>query len=174
MMNESISDAERRAARELEPQLRDHLTLTTNAYNSIGRLLEHASRGTFSQLSTSLQVTVKLLLRLANDVHGAEILALRGYPLQAATLVASVYEVAFTVALIGNDDRVAQAWLDHADRTSPFRDARDMTWAVIKKLNIPDADTRTGEFFRVYRQLCLAKHANPLLERQFGVYVRAD
>ncbi len=171
---ESLSDAERRAALELEPQLREHLTLTTNAYNLIGRVLERAPRGTLAELPTSLRVAIKLLLRLANDVHGAEILVLRGYPLQAATLVASVYEVAFAAAFIGDDDRLAQEWADHDDPTHPFRGAKEMTRVVIEKLGIPNAGTQTEEFFRVYRQLCLAKHANPLLESRIGVDLRTD
>jgi hypothetical protein len=171
---EFLSDAELRAARELEPQLRDHLTLTTNTYNAIGRVLEHIPRGPLAEVPASLRVALKLLLRLANDVHSAALLALRGYPLQAAALIASVYEVAFTIAFIGDDDHLAQQWVDHDDPTRPFRNAKKMTRLVVEKLGIPNAEIRVGEYFRVYRQLCLAKHANPLLQSRFGIDVRTD
>jgi hypothetical protein len=171
---ESLRDAEWRAARDLEPQLRDHLTLTINAFNAIGMTLEYVPRSTVAELSASLRVALKLLLRLANDMHCAEELALRGYPLQAATLIASVYEVAFTIAFIGDDDRLAQQWVDHDDPTYPFRSAKEMTRRVFEKREIPNIEIQTGKFFRVYRQLCLAKHANPLLQSRFGVDVRTD
>jgi len=169
-----LHEVEQEAARVLEPQLRDHLVLTTTAFNLVGPLLSRAASGPLESLPRSLQVAIKLLLRLANDLRCVQILSIRGYPLQAAILVASLYEVAFTIAFVGRDDDLAQAWLDHDDPTTPFRDAWTLTRAVIVELGIPEPDAQTRKFYRVYRQLCLAKHANPLLESRLGAELRGD
>jgi len=120
-------------------------------------------------LHRALHVVVKLLLRLSNDLRGTQILAMRGYPIQAASLVASMYEVAYTVAFIGDDEDLAQAWLDHDDPTTTFRNLWEMTHVVVAGLGILNPEARAKDSYRVYRQLCLAKHANPVLEGRFGV-----
>ena len=50
----------------------------------------------------------------------AALLAHRGYVVQACRLVASMYEVAFTLAFIGSDDGLAQEWVDHDHPTRSF------------------------------------------------------
>ncbi|HEV2546626.1 MAG TPA: hypothetical protein VGU20_04765 [Stellaceae bacterium] len=64
----SLDVAERRVARELEPELRDHLRFTTTVFNLIGTLTSHApkeAKEPTGSLPLSLQSAIKLLLRLA-------------------------------------------------------------------------------------------------------------
>jgi len=83
----------------------------------------------------SLHVAVTLVFRLANDLRSVQMLAGTGYPVQALALVASMYEVAHTAAFIGNDESLAQEWLDHDDPTRLFRNVRLLTKKALTKLD---------------------------------------
>ncbi len=122
----------------------------------------------------ALHVAVKLLLRLSNDLRSAQILTSMGYPIQAFAIAASMCEVAYTVAWIGGDETRAQVWLDHDDPTRSLRDLRTMMHDALAALGIPNPEAQTQVEYRVYRQLCWAKHANPVLEQRFGIEVSAD
>ena len=51
-------------------------------------------------------VATGLLVRIANDLRCMTMSALSGYPLQAAAVVATMYEVAYAAACIDSDDSV--------------------------------------------------------------------
>jgi hypothetical protein len=171
---ESIDGAERRAVVQLASALKGHLELTTEAFNIIGELLSSVPETRIHDLPASLRVAVKLMLRLSNDIRCTQILAVHGYPLQAMVLAGSAYEVAYTIAYIADDDVVACAWMEHDDPTCAFRPVQEMVRCGLAKLEVPGSETAALTEYRVYRQLCLAKHANPLLEARFGSDVRAD
>ena len=94
-----------------------------------------------------------------------------GTPVQACSLGAAAYEVAFTIGYIGGDDGRAQKWLDHDDPTSFPWDVWTMTRDTFTTLDVPDPQTQANRAYRVYRQCCMAKHGNPLVEGRFGVRV---
>src|SRR5262249_47308748 len=96
--------------------------------------------------------------------RSASLLAIRGYPAQAAALVATMYEVAYTVAFIGADESRAEAWSKHDDPTKPFKNVLTLTKNGMAAIGVRDPDAVASQY-RVYRQLCMAKHSNPLLEK---------
>lgn len=169
---ESLGQAELQAMDTLDPQLRDHALLTEQAFNLIGEVLGRIPETPLRDVSQSRKVLTALLVRLSNDLRSAALLALRGYPIQAAALVASMYEVAYSIAYIRSDDALAQEWIDHDDPTRPFRQVKHMTEKVLKKLGVTDVDRQTDTQYRVYRQLCMAKHTNPLFQMQHAYQLR--
>ncbi len=166
-----LQDAEREAAEVLATELGAHLTLAVDAFNMLSEVLSHTPRAPMKDLPPSLHVAVKLLLRLSNDLRCVEILAGRGYSVQAMVLAASMFEVAFAVAYIGSDDTLAQEWTKHDDPTRSFRDVYAMTREGLAKLEVDDLDLHARTEYKVYRQLCWAKHANPVLEKRVGIEV---
>lgn len=92
----------------LAPVLHDHAVLTERAFNLIGNAMSRLPEFHLPEVSQSRKLVTALLLRLSNDLRAAALLALRGYPLQATALVASMFEVAYCVAYIGSDDSRAQ------------------------------------------------------------------
>src|SRR5271163_4068503 len=100
----SLADVERDAAQTLEPELRDHGLLNQRAFNAIGEAANLAAELPLSEVSQARKVAMVLLLRMRDDLRCAGLLALRGYQLQACSLVASIYEAAFTIAAIDSDD----------------------------------------------------------------------
>ena len=120
----SIDDAEREASNILMPILDDHIQTTEATSQLIATALDQAHT---RSPSTSQRVTMVLLLRLAIDLRAASVLVKLGYAVQSATLVSSIYELAFTIAYIGSNDELASQWVEHADESRPFRNARELT-----------------------------------------------
>lgn len=160
---ELLEAAERQAVSALAGELAGHLALTEKAFNLIGVAVSSLPEVVVRDLSQSRKVVTALLVRLSNDLRSAVLLAVRGYALQAATLVASMYETAYTIAAVGSNDNLADDWINHDDPTKPFRQVQDLTSAGLVKLGVPNADAQAKIEYRTYRQLCLAKHVNPLL-----------
>jgi hypothetical protein len=172
LQDESLAEMERNAAQVLEPELREHGLLNQRVFNAIGEAANLASELPLSQVSQARKVATVLLLRMRDDLRCAGLLALRGYQLQACSLVASIYEAAFAVAAINSDDDLAQEWIDHDDPNHPFRQALPLTEMALRKLGIPDPEKHSARRYLVYRQLCLAKHLNPVFQRQRGLNLR--
>jgi hypothetical protein len=172
--SEALDQAELGAMATLDPQLRDHALLTEQAFNLIGEVLGGMPEAPLCEVSQSRKALTALLVRLSNDLRSAALLALRGYPIQAAILVAAMYEVAYSIAYIRSDDTLAQAWIDHDDPTRPFGQVKHMTEKVLEKLGVADIDSQTNAQYRIYRQLCMAKHANPLFQTQLGYQLRDE
>ncbi len=165
----TLADLERDATQVLEPELREHGLLNERVFNAIGEAANLAPDLPLLQVSQSRKVATVLLLRMRDDLRCAGLLALRGYQLQACTLVASIYEAAFTIATIDSDDDLAQEWIDHDDPNRPFKQALTLTEMALRKLGIPDPEKHAALRYLVYRQLCLAKHLNPVFQRQRGL-----
>jgi hypothetical protein len=73
-----------------------------------------------------------------------------------------------TVAYVGDDDSIAQAWIDFDDPTKPFMPIKELTDRALTKMGATDDDKRNSRSYLTYRQLCLAKHANPLHQLQIA------
>ncbi len=140
-------------------------------YNMIGSVLSRAPEGPLRDISQSRKVATFLLIRLQNDLRCESLLALRGYPDQACTLVASIYEATMTIGVIGSDDSTAQEWIDHDDPNKPFRNIRKMTLEALLKFGAPDPEKNAERNYTTYRELCMPKHLNPLLQKQRGFQI---
>lgn len=161
----SLGTRELEAAQALEAELDGHLNLSLEIFNLGLRALGCLPERAILELTQAEKVSVALVLRVLKDLRCAALLAARGYPLQACTLVASMFESAYAVLYIGNDEERAQSWIDHSDPTSTFRPLRAMVNDVIQLAPTDDKKGAADRQYRTYRQLCMAKHVNPLLER---------
>lgn len=165
---ESLGEAEQAALETLDPELREHARLCGDAFNLVGLTLNRLPERLVDDIPSSEKVATVLLIRLSNDLLCASLLARRGYALQAVTLVAAIYEAAFTIAYIGSDEERAREWIEHEDPTRSFMDVRTMTKEGLAKLGTPNPDAQASVEYKVYRQLCMGKHSNPLLQKRYG------
>ena len=117
------------------------------------------------------RMAIKLLIRIERDLRCATLASVQGYPGQAAALAATICEVAWTVAYVGDDEARANAWFQFNDPTRVFCSVRTMIDDVVPRRALPDENAVKDKHYSTYRQLCMVKHANPLLENQFGVEV---
>lgn len=171
---ESLGESESKALEVLEKELEEHNCLGQSIFNLIGKVLNQLPAMSINEVPQSLKVAISLLTRISNDLRCVVLLANRGYSVQAASLTASLYEAAFTVAYIGNGENLAQRWIDHNDPTRPFRDVGTITKEGLLKLGVSNAEQQTTIEYRVYRQLCMAKHINPLFQMQHGLTLIGD
>ena len=171
---ETLQEAEAKAIEIMGHELASHLSLVQEGHNLIGFSIIAVPEGPILDLPLSLKVSTNLLVRISNDLRGAAILAERGYPLQALTLAASIYEATMQVAYLGNDEKIAQEWVDHDKPDIFFRKIEQLTKEVFKKLRIPDPDGQAKRDYRVYQQFCMAKHLNPLLQQHYGFQRRGQ
>jgi len=167
----SIGKAEKEAAQFLNRELDEHLLLTESAYNLIGMTISSIPEQAVENLTSSLKVAIALIIRLSNDLRGVTLLSMMGYPTQATSLVASMYEAAYTVAYIAENDELADKWIAHDDPTRFFENIRTITIKGLTNLNADNPDKQAKNEYKVYRQLCMAKHVNPLYQMQHGLQI---
>lgn len=146
-----------------------HLKLTQRVYNFIGRWSSSGKIRPFAEITLAERVSVALLYRLTNDLRCVQELAVKGYSLQAVSLASSMFEGAYTLAYIGNDNDLAKEWVEHSDPTRTFRPVKKLVKGVLEKEGVPNLQAATDAKYKDYRQLCLAKHINPLLQKQHGI-----
>jgi hypothetical protein len=94
---EGLITAERRAEREMRSLLREPTLLATLTFNLIGRSVASVPPDDRAYALLANRVTRRLMLRLSNDLRAASQLACLGYSVQAAALVAGLYETALTI-----------------------------------------------------------------------------
>src|SRR2546427_12018878 len=133
---DELHEAEMQAIQKLGPDLKEHTELALGTFNLIGELLAHLPEEVFAARQQSLKVANGLLARLANDLRCVALLANRGYPIQGGILAATIYEIAFTIAYIGSDDRLAQEWIDREEPLTSFRDAWTLTRDGLRRLDL--------------------------------------
>jgi hypothetical protein len=93
--------------------------------------------------------------------------------LQALTLSATMHELAFAIGYIGIDDARAASWETHTKDYDTFPSLRQRTAAVRATLLAlgmkgEGLEEELDRLERNYRFLCMAKHANPLLQKNWG------
>ncbi len=169
-IEESLGASERQVSKELESTLAAHAAVSERAFNSVGLTLSAAPEAPISQVSLARRTVSVLMVRLSNDLRVVALTGLRGYALQAASLASSMYEVAYGIVYIGGNDTRAEAWVNHDDPTRPFRNIRTLTTDVARSLGVDNPDQAAAGWYRVYRQLCLVKHSNPIVQRDHGHY----
>jgi hypothetical protein len=170
---ESLEHAEAAAGIQIGGVLRAHFALVDDVFNFLNGVLGAAPELPLREVSLARHVATGLLVRIANDLRCVTMSALSGYPLQAAALVATMYEVACAAVCIDSDDSLARTWSEHKDPTqlpSPFNDVPGMTLAAHRLLKVPPdrLEEAVDAAYMAYRQLCMAKHANPLVQSEHG------
>lgn len=155
-----LTKGEGAAARVLDPEAEAHIALCADTVSLIEESIEAVLSRWDAVDSIAARVNIALLVRLCQDLRAASMLARIGYSTQALVIVASTFEIAFTMLYVGSDEGRAEAWRDHDDPTKPFRTVRSLVNTVVQEQGAPE-EVAEGHY-RIYRQLCMGKHGNPL------------
>lgn len=169
---ESLADAEKKALAELDTELGNHGKLNMQAFNLVGTILSHLPERNIQDIPLSQKVCTSLLVQLSNDLRAASLIALLGYAVQSVTIVSSMFETAFCIAAIGADESLAKKWVQHDDPTKAFLGVKSMLKMGLEKIEHPTPNEQTQIEYRIYRQLCMAKHANPIFQMQHGFVIQ--
>jgi len=159
-------------AAKVGPLVASHLDLAIRCVH-IGSDLLARAQGRRDALV--YQVHATLLARVLQDLRACVICSLSGYPMQAWTIATSAFEAAHTIGFVGNRVDRANDWLAHHSEAKPFIPAFDALNNTIIYLGVePDSTKRAEvvqESFSLYRHLCMAKHVNPISEKDRYVYM---
>lgn len=172
-----MANAERQAIVTMERELKRHFDLASLVHQAIGTAVNLMPD---NQVPVSARVCTALLCRLSNDIECASKLATQGYPMQAATIASAMYEVAYTIVSVGSDDIIAGKWAAHDDPCRSFETVYRLTElgtgkiAPILHLSGAERANRVRSQYKVYRQLCMAKHSSRLLQQGVGHQVEQD
>jgi len=169
-MSKTLEEVEAESHTALTSELADSRTFLNAVVELVGKSALSLRKEDLTQQNSATRVAVLLGIRLINDSRGVSLLARIGYGMQAAALASSIYEIAYTLAYIGADNALADQWFDHDKVLStPFGDILKVTKGGLTKLGIPEQ--KAFDEYQIYSQLCMAKHGNPLLQRQHGLKV---
>ena len=169
---ESLENAEREALRILDSELSRHGKLNMQAFNLVGITLGCLPEQNIQDIPLSQKIATSLLVHISNDLRTSSLLALGGYAVQAVTIVSSMFESAYCIAAIGSNQSSAQKWVNHDDPTRSFMGVKTMVKQGLINLGHPNVEKQTEIEYRVYSQLCMAKHANPLFQMEHGYIIQ--
>ena len=159
--------------RQLASGLREYEALTASIYNAVLEACNfYAANPQISTPSANLQML--LLQRLIADLRVCQDAACTGYALQAMTLAATVHEVAYGLAYIGASDQRAREWSEHTNERKqyPLSGHKSCIQDAGKHIGLDAA--QIDQEYRIYQELCWGKHANPVLQREYGALDRGD
>ena len=164
--------AERDFASKIQPEVEAHLAIAVTAIKVGGDVIDRAQGRRAPDL---FQVHATLLVRVLQDLRASVLCTLAGYPMQGWTVATSAFEAAHTLGYIGSNVDRARQWLHHTSKEKPFIPAYAAVTGTVIYLGIePEPAKRNAvieESFGLYRFLCMAKHANPIAERDRYTYV---
>lgn len=127
----------------------------------------------YRELRSSFLVSNSLLIKCINDLRALWQLGSKGYPIQAATIASSLYETSFTIGAIADDDDRADNWIEHSKLTKVPLDTKVSVTMTLKK-QLEDVEpavleSLVEEEYKKYRNLCMAKHGNPIIQKRHGI-----
>lgn len=161
------NDARRRLALKLKPLSR----LVARSIGAADALLRlRRARG----LSEVSEVRASLFAQLVMSVRAVSVLAERGYPLQAMSQLASIYELAIALAYAGRNAERASSWILHDQDKESFPSSKQRKAAVRELLLAGGFDEATVQpavdvWEDRYKAYCMAKHGNPKVLKSYGV-----
>ncbi|MDQ6768663.1 MAG: hypothetical protein M3Z54_01590 [Gemmatimonadota bacterium] len=146
--------------------MKDYIAVTAREHNLFIRCA-NAIAG--KDLSPAASVMLLATARVLGDLRVCEWAGGNGYALQAEAIAATVHELAYSAAYIADSDERAEGWLKHQNekRQYPESGHASVLDAVIQRLGLGKAHAK--QEYTIYRQLCLAKHGNPVVQRLHGM-----
>jgi hypothetical protein len=155
------------ASKQLFPELREHLKYANDLYNIAFKVQRSIGGRLLSDVPDLVRAHLMILMRSTDYLRGIQLLAIRGYPEQAGTLAASIFELAHTAMFFADSPERVKAWLEA--RSIKL----EMPWGILgsnwKKSVKANCErlgdgTRTESEYQVYSQLCWMKHSLPKMQ----------
>jgi hypothetical protein len=162
MAEKSISKLEANAAAVAAKALAEPLKAAIEVLNLATKV---QANDVPEKLTNARRVKLLLLQRIQNDLRCCMILAQLGYPVQAVTQAATVYEAWATIANIETEEDAVK-WLSHDKEYESFGRIGVLTKQAVK--NITGDVSSADKMYSQYQQLCMCKHLNPIIERNRG------
>lgn len=163
----SIVDDEKAASEEIFPELKDHLNYMNDVYNLAFRVQMAIGGKRLADIADTTRAQLMILMRITDYLRSIQLLAIKGYPEQAGTLAASIFELAHTAVFFGHSPDQAKEWLQATSiKQQAPRDIPGANWRKVVKANCEHggADDNVELEYQVYQQLCWMKHSLPKMQ----------
>lgn len=159
--------AEADAERALDPEIAPYVELVHSLMEVAHEALDTLT-GTHVGKLGAVHACALLLTRLLNEAHACLHLVRRGYVMQGIALTAGMLEFTYAIGFIGADEARARRWVEHDDAKNSYPPIRQSIEATARAMGAPEEDI-TREYEDIYRDMCMAKHGNPMVLSQLGV-----
>lgn len=167
--------AEQGVQEKLSTDLAAHLALATEYESLAFDLLQ-----SIEQLGVSADVyraQATLLARVLQDLRCITSIAPLGYTMQAWTIASSAFEASYALGFIGSNQDRARRWLEHKDMKNLPWPTYDAVSNSLRYLDIGEDASSQHDLaqneYKLYTYLCMAKHVNPLPERNRYWFTRS-
>jgi len=163
----SAQEAENSASERLFPELKEHLNYVTDAYNLALKVQAAIEGKRLDEISEVTRAQLMILMRITDFLRCVQLLAIKGYPEQAGTLAASIFELAHTAVFFAYAPEKAKEWLQATSiREQAPRDIPGANWKQIVRRNCENsgAPGHIEAEYQVYQQLCWMKHSLPMMQ----------
>jgi len=163
----SIQAIEARASETIFPELQEHLNYVNDAYILAFKVQEAMGDKRITDISNEARAQFMILMRITDFLRCIQLLTVKGYPEQACTLAASVFELAHTAAMFCHSPGKAEAWLEaESVKQQMPRSVTGGTWKDLVKANCEclGDGLRAESEYQVYQQLCWMKHSLPKMQ----------
>lgn len=163
----SIQETENAASEKLFPDLKEHLNYVNDAYNLAFKVQMGIDGKRLADIADVARAQLMILMRITDYLRCIQLLAIKGYPEQAGTLAASVFELAHTAVFFGYSPDKAKEWLQatsikqQAPRNIPGANWKDVVKANCERGGAPG---NIEAEYQVYQQLCWMKHSLPKMQ----------
>lgn len=163
----ALTQLEASVRRALADELVDYSALLGRVYNAITHGLVLFGKHDNPPPVAKLQALI--LARILADLRVCQWTATGGYVFQAITLASVLHEVSYGLIYLGKSDDRAKEWIEHDNLKKTYPECgHRQTIKEVRKYFPELTDQHLETEYAVYQQMCLAKHGNPQLQRQYG------
>ena len=188
LANLDLAGQERRAGDLLRQELPELEPLVGACYDFALSVLRGQAGARLGSEGEGLSdfVTRDLLGRLTNDLRAVALCGFNGYPVAAATVASSIFEIAHTVTYISANNDRASEWFNHTKERKPFLRVQELVDECVRdevsNLTSPPAENLIKDVIRakskermdVYMRLCQIKHGNVIIQGLLGKSFQGD
>lgn len=153
------------------PEIQDHLNYLNEVYNLCFAVQFAMNGKNVSEFSKVYYAQMIILIRITDFIRCIQLLTIKGYPEQAGTLAASIFELAHTAVHFSYNQNATEKWLSANSISEQIRNIIGLNWEQLVKANVEHfgGGDHKNEY-RVYKQLCWLKHSLPKMQ----VMIRED
>ncbi len=171
----SIEQLEAKALEKNFPEIKDHIDYLDSIYNLCFKTQQMLHDKKIKEISDLLRAQMMILMRITDFLRSMFHLIIKGYPEQAGTLAASIFELAHTALSFSKYPNAVTEWLKsdsiHDEMPKLLKIALEgknfvQYYPQLIKKNYENAGhlEHYKKEYRIYKQLCWMKHSLPKMQ----------
>ena len=165
---ELLVQKEEFASDKIWPEVQDHINYLSTVYTLCFAFSSITNNQTVTRNNPVFIAKIMILMRISDFIRSIQLLVSMAYPEQAATLTASIFELAHTGASFSYLEGTAEKWLTAnsiENRMPNLLGNNIKSWKDLIKNNVAHfgSDNYIYEY-QVYEQLCWMKHSHPIIQ----------